>query len=605
MAAAGGLRRRLGLLRADATIRDLATGLVLIGCSLLLLGLAAADAVWAFTILGALSVVLVVVTVRRLPAIDAVLAAQGVSPLYRHALRDAAVLTLVIREWSRGVVDSTGVAVVSAGLALVWLVALATALANGLLARLATPVPSQGLGLRDSAVDHPILPRLLDLGAVVLLVAPVSLLAATRPALIGGAVVVTLGALVAAATTAVATTRALLTRAPGVAQVRAALGDVAPQVMLYSPGGASDAYQVSMWLPVLADLSQRSIVVVRDRGMFDTLVRQQPPSVALICIPNTLDLVNLGFETVRAVLYPGNFGENIHMLRQPGLRHVFIGHGDSDKMASANPFSRVYAEVWVAGPAGRERYALADVGVRDECVIEVGRPQLDALTGPVSRPRGQSITVLYAPTWEGWVDTDQRSSSVATMGERLVAALLAEKDVRVIYKPHPLGGVRLRSARSADARIRTLLRRAGAGTDISATGHVIATASLYPCFAESDLLITDISSVLVDYVKTEKPCVVTNAHGIANEQLRAEVASARGSYLLGAECAELPQILADLHTGHDPWQEERRKLRAYLLGPDDPPAMARFQREITRLCVQARVVPAARSSEEPTTRPAA
>jgi hypothetical protein len=33
------------------------------------------------------------------------------------------------------------------------------------------------------------------------------------------------------------------------------------------------------------------------------------------------------------------------------MKHVFIGHGDSDKQASFNPFSRVYDEVWVAGAA--------------------------------------------------------------------------------------------------------------------------------------------------------------------------------------------------------------------------------------------------------------
>ena len=36
-------------------------------------------------------------------------------------------------------------------------------------------------------------------------------------------------------------------------------------------------------------------------------------------------------------LYPANAGKNIHLLRLPGIRHVFIGHGDSDKVASINP----------------------------------------------------------------------------------------------------------------------------------------------------------------------------------------------------------------------------------------------------------------------------
>ena len=57
-----------------------------------------------------------------------------------------------------------------------------------------------------------------------------------------------------------------------------------------------------------------------------------------------------------------------------------------------------------AGPAGRDRYRLADVGVRDEQVREVGRPQLAEITraadGSPATPG--LFTVLYAPTWEGF-----------------------------------------------------------------------------------------------------------------------------------------------------------------------------------------------------------
>ena len=86
--------------------------------------------------------------------------------------------------------------------------------------------------------------------------------------------------------------------------------------------------------------------------------------------------MNMDLSTVRVALYAANVGKNIHMLRVPTMKHVFIGHGDSDKLASVNPFSKVYDEVWTAGRAGRDRYAIADVGVRDDDIVEVGRPQL-------------------------------------------------------------------------------------------------------------------------------------------------------------------------------------------------------------------------------------
>ena len=96
--------------------------------------------------------------------------------------------------------------------------------------------------------------------------------------------------------------------------------------------------------------------------------------------------------------------------------------------------------MWVAGPAARERYQLADIGVDDKDVVEVGRPQLapdPAYAGPPDRDG--FTTVLYAPTWEGWT-TDPGNTSVILAGENIVRELLADPEVRLLYKPHPMTG---------------------------------------------------------------------------------------------------------------------------------------------------------------------
>ena len=58
-------------------------------------------------------------------------------------------------------------------------------------------------------------------------------------------------------------------------------------------------------------------------------------------------------------------------------------------------------QVWVAGQAGRDRYLRAGVGVRDDDIVEVGRPQLADLSQAGEGTAGPLRTVLYAPTWEG------------------------------------------------------------------------------------------------------------------------------------------------------------------------------------------------------------
>jgi hypothetical protein len=250
---------------------------------------------------------------------------------------------------------------------------------------------------------------------------------------------------------------------------------------------------------------------------------------------------------------------------------VFVGHGDSDKTASFNPFSRVYSEVWVAGEAGRDRYRRAGVGVRDEDIVEVGRPQLDGITIATERPTDGTLTVLYAPTWEGWTG-DLAHTSLIRTGPALVEKLVGFPGVRVIYKPHPFTGTVSTVAAEADAKIRTTISRAG-GAHLTVVG---ATPTLYDCFNQADLMVADISSVLTDFIYSEKPYVVPNLTGLDEDAFRAQFPSAGMAYLLDPVGERIGAIL-DLVRASDPLAAERRTLKHYLLGPDEPDAMTRFE----------------------------
>ena len=143
-----------------------------------------------------------------------------------------------------------------------------------------------------------------------------------------------------------------------------------------------------------------------------------PTELPVACMPDSVTVMSAKLTSARVAFYVAHNGKNIHLLREPGLRHVFIGHGDSDKVSSINPFAKAYDELWVAGPAARDRWAAANVGIRDEAIIEVGRPQLvdvDRFDGRANQAR----RVLYAPTWEGWTDEDFGTSST-TMGPQLI-----------------------------------------------------------------------------------------------------------------------------------------------------------------------------------------
>jgi hypothetical protein len=347
-----------------------------------------------------------------------------------------------------------------------------------------------------------------------------------------------------------------------------------PELMLYHSGTEDTAYQANMWLSTIDRLKRPTLVVVRERDCFAKLGATTSP---VVCIPDAVDFMTFTLPDVRVAMYTANVGKTIHMLREPGVRHIFIGHGDSDKAASANPFSKVYTEIWVAGQGGRDRYSRAGVGIHDDDIIEVGRPQLGGITpappGPIA---DRMLTVLYAPTWEGWTKDPTHTSLVRT-GPTLIERLVTIPNVRVVYKPHPLtGSVELEAGR-ADAAIRATVARAG-GLHATIVGP---TPSLYDCFNDADVLVADISSVLSDFIASEKPYIVPNLTGLAESDFKEKFPSAGEAYLLDPG-AERIEATLDLIRNDDPLASERARLKEYLLGPASPDAFTRFEAAVDR-----------------------
>ena len=323
-------------------------------------------------------------------------------------------------------------------------------------------------------------------------------------------------------------------------------------------------------------------------------------------------LSGLELPALKVALYVGNTGTNVHFMRRTGVTSAFIGHGDSDKPASANPMTRMYSQIWVAGPAGRDRYRAAGLEIPDSVFVEVGRPQLgDVPRRPDAEPR---LTVLYAPTWEGWGEDDTHSSLVH-VGPRLVEALLARPDVRVMYRPHPRSGHRDPAMRRAHLQIVSLLRAAGAtehttepptggpghtAADKRAAvaawtdaywaqhpGHRILTPpapDVAACFAMTDVLVADVSSLVTDFLAADRPYAVVKPAGVSDAVFRAATPSARGGFLLDAELGTLDALLDAAGTGHDPSAEARRSVTGYLLGPRTPDPTASFRAQLDRLC---------------------
>ncbi|SDY79529.1 CDP-Glycerol:Poly(glycerophosphate) glycerophosphotransferase [Modestobacter sp. DSM 44400] len=439
--------------------------------------------------------------------------------------------------------------------------------------RLAVP-RAQLRNLGDSYRPGPSLAPLVSPRATQLLVAATGLpalgllwaavsgsFALVAPAAIAMALVA--GAVVAAGVPALLT---LIRRPRGSAVVRAAHEAVLrhrPEVVLYSHGIADEMHWVTTWLPTLDALERPALVMVRDPEVFSLL----PPAVTpVVCLPDPRDVLPFSLPDARVALYVANARENIRLLRNPRLRSAFIGHGDSDKAASTSPLSKMYDEVWVAGEAARRRYLEADVGVRPEQIRIVGRPQVQRVQPGIPLEPGAPCSVLYAPTWEGLLG-NATDSSLLHSGRDVVRGLLAVKGVRVLYRSHPTTGAR--NPRFLEAHQAILQELAAAGAPHAVVDA--ATTDLHSALNMADVLVTDVSSVISDFLASGKPYLVVNGTDMSESEFRGQFPSTAGAGVIGRGAEGLAGALADAR-GPDSMRTARERVRVQLIGPptDDP-----------------------------------
>src|SRR5690606_7646724 len=119
-----------------------------------------------------------------------------------------------------------------------------------------------------------------------------------------------------------------------------------------------------------------------------------------------------------------------------------------------------------------------------------------------------SKVVLYAPTWRGYSeDVNYCSLPVA---KKLVKALL-ERGVTVILREHPFTSTDAASSR----QLHELQRMLAADAQRTGRQHVYGPAattemSIVDCFNRADVLISDVSSVVSDFLFSEKPFAITD-----------------------------------------------------------------------------------------------
>lgn len=278
--------------------------------------------------------------------------------------------------------------------------------------------------------------------------------------------------------------------------------------LLHTGENVTGLSHLDLWIPYFQKASIQFIVLVRNYELFQLLKQKYPLEVILFAKDKkSIDNLFSELTQLKACFYPSNTGNNLHLLHYNEIKHIFIGHGDSDKTASAHKYFRVYDENWVAGEAHIDRFKNAGFDFSSLESIKVGRPNLQEIILKSEIPwrtRFQGdINLLYLSTWEG-VYEEQNYTSVY-MIENIMQRILKQKYINKIdIKLHPRVATRDKSLENVAQSLNKLFEneRRLIGTIHSKEKLVNELVSQANCF------ICDISAVVTECLAANAPIFV-------------------------------------------------------------------------------------------------
>ncbi len=350
-------------------------------------------------------------------------------------------------------------------------------------------------------------------------------------------------------------------------RLRVALLGYEPRFVLGYGGYGGGPIHVGMWEPHLLASGDRGVIVGL-RGHYCAELRAGiKPTMPWISAGSDVlgDMRVLTVPSVTTFFYVHNAPGHLKLMGIRSVRHVWLGHGDSDKAGSHHVRHLKYDVLVASGQAAIDRYSRHGVDIPRDRFVLLGRPQSsEVLPATVPVTELERPTVLYAPTWTGNGNTTNFSS--IHVADRILRTLLSA-NVDVVFRPHP---VFLRDPYWSKKLVEFNDILQADHDDPSTPGqHVwgeeaVRMWSVAECMNRSNALVSDVSSVVSDWLASGKPyLMLSTVHGL--DEFVAEVPVAAGGYVVDADLTDLPEVLDEmLH--RDPMADRRRQLKIHVLG---------------------------------------
>ena len=368
------------------------------------------------------------------------------------------------------------------------------------------------------------------------------------------------------------------------------------EVAVYFADGPVNMYQIRQWYAPLAALAEHRGVAILSRSPGAMLALADESPVPVVYARQVVDLERFVTEQApKVVLYVNQNARNFQMMRYGRMWHVFVNHGESDKMYMTTNQFKAYDSALIAGDAARDRLAEAlwDYDL-DGRTIAIGRPQADHFAGEPPYPADGRTVVLYAPTWEG----DRAAAaygSIASHGTTIAEQVLASPRHRLVYRPHPRSGVLDPAYKAAHQRIVAAIEAANAA-DPSAHHVYDDGPTLGWQLAGADVAITDISAMIYDRLAVGKPLIVTRpVSPEADVDERGYLGDA--NWLRAADAGDVVARVDRAVTDADELARLRHWVQRYFGDTTPGVATARFHDAIDRLVARWHEVARERSAD--------
>lgn len=363
------------------------------------------------------------------------------------------------------------------------------------------------------------------------------------------------------------------------------LKELAPEILLPYRGKLAKTH-LMYWITLLRSFPWPFVVVTDLRLSFELTVNHS--DFPIVYSKNSYDKSRIFSMGPKVALYGHNAFSNNTFLKRKKVTHVFLGHGESDKPGSASELIKRYDLIFAAGPANMQRLHAAGIDIPEEHFRFIGRPQTAGIEF-VAQPSvlSENPIVLYTQTWPR--DDNVPHLSSIEFGEKIVTALLKRGAV-VYFRPHAARRGRPEWSPYVQ-KTNGLLEADHDKTGLPHRWGPPAIAHpLHELMNMCEVLISDVSGVVGDFIATNKPYAVVgtdpiekNYEGDFVDKFKSQNFTAAPATIIKGDLSNLDEALDELF-GPDIHFKERLETRELVLsGMDGKQATQVFREALATL----------------------